>query len=195
MTSPFIYPSTPHVRRHGPAGYADSTGYRPWLRDEFSFRCVYCLMREQWGRMGGTFEIDLISYPSSIVPIWPPSTTTLYTFAELRNPAKRELAIPDPLMTLSSRHRPSFLRMGKLHTENPDAACLIEILGLDAEDAVEFRMSWGRHHRPSKCKQSDPVSQIPWGIPDVIFQICSGLGLPAQNTPPRWRRRVLSCAA
>src|SRR6266702_8310460 len=58
MTIPFIYPSATHVRRHGPAGYADHAGYRPWLRDEFSFRCVYCLLREQWGQMRGGHAID-----------------------------------------------------------------------------------------------------------------------------------------
>ncbi len=38
--SPFIYPARPHTRRHGPQGYAGYASYRPWLRDEFSFRCV-----------------------------------------------------------------------------------------------------------------------------------------------------------
>src|SRR5262249_33852097 len=42
------YPSAPHVRRHGPRGYLDYKHYKPWLRDEFSFRCVYCLCRETW---------------------------------------------------------------------------------------------------------------------------------------------------
>src|SRR5205814_9068910 len=27
-------------------------------RDEFTFRCVYCLLREQWGLVRGTFAID-----------------------------------------------------------------------------------------------------------------------------------------
>ena len=49
MTDPFSYPAAAHVRRHGPQGYADYPSYLPWLRDEFSFRCVYCLLREQWG--------------------------------------------------------------------------------------------------------------------------------------------------
>ncbi len=40
MTDPFSYPNRPHVRRHGPRGYANYESYRPWLRDEFSFRCV-----------------------------------------------------------------------------------------------------------------------------------------------------------
>lgn len=44
----FVYPDAAHVRRHGPRGYADYKHYKPWLRDEFSFRCVYCLCRETW---------------------------------------------------------------------------------------------------------------------------------------------------
>jgi hypothetical protein len=44
----FNYPSGPVVRRHGPQGYLDYKHYKPWLRDEFSFRCVYCLCRETW---------------------------------------------------------------------------------------------------------------------------------------------------
>jgi hypothetical protein len=31
---------------------------------------------------------------------------------------------------------------GRLHTTSAEAACLIEILGLDAEDMVEYRMTW-----------------------------------------------------
>ena len=48
MSSPFTYPVTPHVRRHGPSGYANHAEFRQWLRDEFAFSCVYCLLREVW---------------------------------------------------------------------------------------------------------------------------------------------------
>jgi hypothetical protein len=44
----FDYPMEPHRRKHGPAGYTDYTSYKEWLRDEFAFRCVYCLARERW---------------------------------------------------------------------------------------------------------------------------------------------------
>ena len=54
----FRYPNVPLARRHGPEGYADYRSYRPWLRDEFAFRCVYCLIREQWGRVSGEFDLD-----------------------------------------------------------------------------------------------------------------------------------------
>ena len=45
---PFAYPGEPHGRRHGPAGYTKYQEYRPWLEDEFTFRCVYCLKRMVW---------------------------------------------------------------------------------------------------------------------------------------------------
>ncbi len=55
----FEYPGEPHVRRHGPRGYRDSRSYKPWLRDEFGFRCVYCLWREVWCADGdGSFSVD-----------------------------------------------------------------------------------------------------------------------------------------
>ncbi len=31
---------------------------------------------------------------------------------------------------------------GRLHTDNADAACLIEILDLNSDEAVKFRMTW-----------------------------------------------------
>ena len=47
MTSySYRYPSRPHLRKHGPRGYRTAVDFRPWLRDEFLFRCVYCLERE-----------------------------------------------------------------------------------------------------------------------------------------------------
>jgi hypothetical protein len=55
---PFPYPLEPHARKHGPAGYTEYDSFRPWLRDEFSFRCVFCLSREQWGKMLGLWDID-----------------------------------------------------------------------------------------------------------------------------------------
>jgi hypothetical protein len=44
----FDYPQAVVPRRHGPCGYVDYQAYKPWLRDEFAFRCVYCLTRERW---------------------------------------------------------------------------------------------------------------------------------------------------
>lgn len=61
MTDVFQYPSQPHIRKHGPQGYHAYESYKPWLRDEFSFRCVYCLCRERWFPDGeAAFSVDHI---------------------------------------------------------------------------------------------------------------------------------------
>ena len=54
----FDYPEPREARRHLPANYAAYESYRPWLRDEFDFRCVYCLKRETWGQVTSEFELD-----------------------------------------------------------------------------------------------------------------------------------------
>src|SRR5207253_8059527 len=54
----FAYPSHLSGRLHGPRGYAQVEAYRHWLRDEFSYRCAYCLMRETWLRGKSGFQID-----------------------------------------------------------------------------------------------------------------------------------------
>jgi hypothetical protein len=48
VPEPFVYPIRPIVRRHGPAGYMDYQSFKPWLRDEFAFACVFCRIRECW---------------------------------------------------------------------------------------------------------------------------------------------------
>src|SRR6059058_3521824 len=67
-TSVFAYALYPHERRHGPQGYEDYQSYKPWLRDEFSFRCVYCLCRESWFPDGDdSFSVDHFT-PRTAVP-------------------------------------------------------------------------------------------------------------------------------
>src|SRR5215203_1392514 len=61
---PFAYSTTCHTRKHGPSGYTDYKSYRAWLRDEFSFRCVFCLKREQWP-LTGPWDIDHLAPQSS----------------------------------------------------------------------------------------------------------------------------------
>lgn len=57
---PFAYPKAPLTRRHGPVYKNSWESYRDWLRDEFEFRCVYCLRRERWIGRFANFDIDHI---------------------------------------------------------------------------------------------------------------------------------------
>jgi len=58
IPEPYSYPKKPHFRRHGPRDWKDYRRYRDWLRDEFSFRCVYCLEREVWRDMRERMHIE-----------------------------------------------------------------------------------------------------------------------------------------
>ncbi len=140
MSSPFLYPLDSHVLRHGPQGYSDYSSYRPWLRDEFSYRCIYCLLREQWGRVRGIYAIDhflaVSRHPAGITDY----ENLLYACATC-NTAKGDRVIPDPLAVLVG----STVRVeedGTIHTDNPEAARLIELLGLASPQSTEFRMLW-----------------------------------------------------
>ncbi len=140
MTVPFDYPSASHVRRHGPLGYAGYASYRPWLRDEFSFRCVYCLLREQWGRVRRSFDLDHFQ-PTAIRPVLALHYDNLLYTCATCNSTKRGLEVPDPLSVLiQGKVRVS--EDGRIHADSPEVACLVEILGLDSEEVVEFRMTW-----------------------------------------------------
>ncbi len=58
--SPFPYPKAPLIRRHAPVYENQWEPYRDWLRDEFEFRCAYCLRRERWIGRYANFDIDHI---------------------------------------------------------------------------------------------------------------------------------------
>jgi hypothetical protein len=140
MSAPFEYPLAPHARRHGPQGYADYASFRPWLRDEFSFRCVYCLLREQWGLVRSIYAIDhflpVAHHPASVTDY----DNLLYACVTC-NTAKGARAVPDPLAVLTS----AVVRVAKdgtIQAGNPEAARLIELLGLDSQDYTEFRKLW-----------------------------------------------------
>jgi HNH endonuclease len=141
MTPPFQYPPAPHVRRHGPQGYADYSSFRPWLRDEFSFRCVYCLLREQWGRVNGTFTIDHF-VAVAIDPELENDYDNLLSACVTCNLRKGVRVLPDPLTVLTS----TVVRVesdGTIHADaNSEAARLIELLGLDSRESTRFRKRW-----------------------------------------------------
>lgn len=140
MNIPFDYPSSPHARRHGPRGYSDYPSYRPWLRDEFSFRCVYCLLREQWGRVRGVYALDHF-LPVAHHPEQETEYDNLLYACATCNAAKGDRSVPDPLTVLIG----TAVRVsedGLLHAKSAEAARLIELLGLNDPRTVEFRMLW-----------------------------------------------------
>jgi hypothetical protein len=69
LPDPFAYSTAPHIRRHGPKGYVNYQSYKPFLRDEFAFRCVYCLERELWyPDRAASFSADHVD-PKAMNPV------------------------------------------------------------------------------------------------------------------------------
>lgn len=139
--SAFDYPAAALARRHGPGGYARYESYRAWLRDEFSFRCVYCLSREQWGRATGEFDLDHF-----VAQATRPTAKTTYdnlvyscTRCNLTKSAQR---VPDPavLTTENVRLQPD----GSLAGNSDDVQCLILKLDLNSPQLVSWRLLWMR---------------------------------------------------
>jgi hypothetical protein len=166
--SPFTYPSQPHERRHGPLGYAQALSFRPWLRDEFAFRCVYCLIREQWGRLRGTFDLDHF-LPVSQYPEQANTYDNLLYACAACNAAKGNRSVPDPTSVLLS---PGvwIAENGRVSSDSSEGSRLIELLGLDSPQFTEYRMLWigiialaERYDRPLYLK----LQGFPNDLPDL----------------------------
>lgn len=142
MRSGFTYPDSPYRRRHGPLGYADYDSYRPWLRDEFDFRCVFCLIREQWGRVSGEFDVDHY-IPLSIQPGGATDYDNLLYACRACNAAKGSHLIPDPTVVLTAREIVVF-DDGTVEGIGEDAIRLIRVLDLNDVEYCRWRRTWLR---------------------------------------------------
>src|SRR4051812_32518760 len=90
---PYSYPPGPHLRRHDPIGWKDYQKYRPWLRDEFQFRCVYCLDRERWRDMREQMQIDHFE-PQALNPRLKYKYSNLLYLCPACNHLKRDYILP-----------------------------------------------------------------------------------------------------
>jgi hypothetical protein len=137
----FTMPREPHVRRHGPY-YADYTKYKPWLRDEFQFRCVYCMYREQWERGGWRrYHVDHL-VPQSVDPSRINEYENLVYSCDLCNQYKSGDTMPSPCDVAYGRHYQFNDRGEAVSVSGDEGLQLIEILGLNEQDAVEHRHRW-----------------------------------------------------
>ncbi len=134
---PFEFELGVHVRRHGPHGYATYPPYRDWLRDEFCFRCVFCLKRELWGIRLNSFHIDHF-IPQVIAPQLGCTYDNLLYLCATCNSVKNDLEIPDPCaVSLADSLR--FLNTGEAQWLNESGELIVELLHLNADDNVRFR--------------------------------------------------------
>lgn len=135
---PFRYPDSPHRRKHGPQGYADYSEFREWLRDEFDFRCVYCLFRERWGQKKGNFDLDHL-IPRKIREDLALTYDNLVYACHACNLMKSFASLPDPHVHVYA----DCVRVeddGSVTALNQHGETLIDELDLDDQQREEFRL-------------------------------------------------------
>jgi hypothetical protein len=180
MMAPFIYPAAAQLRQHGPRGYAEYESYRPWVRDEFSFRCVYCLIRERWGPTEGVYALDHF-LPIAARPDLALEYENLLYACISCNLSKGSLETPDPCSTLLHEVVQVF-EDGDIRANTDQARKIIELLGLDRPRLREFRELWilivrlAALHDPTLFRR---LMGYPADLPDL-----STLRPPEGNTRP-----------
>ena len=166
MTQPFDYPSGPIVRRHAPRGYERPIGYRPWLRDDFSFRCVFCLLRETW--VTGDLQVEHFE-PAALVPERSLDYSNLLYACHVCNGKKGVQRIPDPCQVLT-RDDIVLGEEGRLIGRTPAARAVISALGLNSKRLCKFREMWSGI--VEMARQFDPelyrrMMGYPTSLPDL----------------------------
>ena len=161
----FDYPDQRKERRHGPAGYASCERYRAWLRDEFDFRCVYCLKRETWGQVTGEFDLDHFE-PQSLNPRRELDYLNLVYACRRCNSVKHDQTVGDPLDLLHSRNvatRPD----GSLYAADLETRRLIRQLDLNSPRLRSWRSMWMRIATLAEERDADLYRQLV-GFPDDL---------------------------
>ena len=178
LPKPFRYPSKPHQRRHGPAGCIDYQEYKPWLQDEFVFRCIYCLEREVWYPSGAdAFSVDHV-VPQSEDPALTCTYTNLVYACCRCNSLRREVQLLNPVRTAFADH----LAVGKngvLRARSKRGQDIIDQLHLNSEAAIKFRNGIIRVLR---LKQQQPKN------PDIDDLFRETFGYP-QDLPDLSKKR------
>lgn len=134
---PYSYPATPHERKHGPSGWSDYRRYRPWLRDEFRFRCVYCLERERWRDMRVAMPVDHF-VPQARAPHLKKTYENLLYLCPSCNTLKQDDLLPDPCAVALGRCL-RVQRDGRTEALSLEGERIVEVLELDDQRIVSHR--------------------------------------------------------
>ena len=179
MPDPFRYPAQVHVRRHGPSGYKHHRGFGPWLRDEFEFRCVFCLRREQWDR-ASSLEVDHFQ-PTSHKPSGKLDYDNLIYVCARCNAAKGARTVLSPTQGLLDET--AFVEQeGQLIGHTAAARKLIGEMRLNHPKLIHFRRLWLEIIAMASRFDPDLYRRL-MGYPDDLPDL-SHMRPPKGNTRP-----------
>ena len=135
----FQYPKHAHVRRHGPRGYRNYQSYKPWLRDEFDFRCVYCLWRERWYAAGeSAFGVEHLQSQVMAPQLVCDYDNLVYACCRCNSAKTDATVVLDPCRDAFGDHL-EVLVNGHIHATTPEGREVIRICRLDERLLTESR--------------------------------------------------------
>lgn len=165
---PFCYPVKPHARKHGPSGYKHWDGYRDWLRDEFDFRCVFCLRREVWDERRAVFAVEHL-IPRKHAPNRALDYANLVYACSSCNSAKSANPAPDPCVHAYGKLVEVKLD-GEIRPVNAEGKRLIRAARLDDEKTTRWRELYIgvlhnlKKHEPARYRA---MLDFPPDLPDL----------------------------
>jgi hypothetical protein len=135
----FEYPVAGCTRRHGPCGYSDYRAYKPWLRDDFAFRCVYCLVRERWYPSGhDDFAVDHVVSQAAVPALMTDYDNLVYACGSCnRNRQDSELPFHPAIEPLGRHLRAA--SDGAVEPLSAEGRRLLKICHLNRAMLVDFR--------------------------------------------------------
>ncbi len=187
FVSLFNYPTKPHDRRHGPSGYTDYRSYKPWLRDEFEFRCVFCLVRERWSPEGDSgFSVEHIVPQSKNEDLICEYHNLLLACVGCNSiKSDSELGL-DPCQVAFGLHI-RFDADGRLEALTPEGNALIQLCLLNRPKLVETRKRYQKLCEFLLAQKEDPLARDlirqTFGYPENLPNL-SKMIPPGGNTQP-----------
>ena len=180
---PFQYPLTPLARKHAPGYPTQWEPYRHWLRDDFDFRCVYCLQRERWVKRRAIFAIDhIVPREAGGAP---------YDYGNLAyacascNSNKSDNLVPHPEEHAYGKCV-EVNKDGGIRAKNREGRWLIRALHLDDEENTGYRRDRIRElelfakHDP---KHFEHLMSFPDNLPDLQSKLP-----PSNAKPDSWKQ-------
>jgi hypothetical protein len=155
---PFAYPTERLVRRYAPEGYTDYASFKPWLRDEFTFRCVFCLLRERMVEPAGQdiFSVEHLLPRSTHPHLTCDYANLVYACLKCNSNKSDQGPVLDPCRTAYGNHL-SVASDGTIRATSRDGRKLVRLVRLDREELTEFR---GRVLRLAEAAERQPRSLL-----------------------------------
>lgn len=186
---PFDYPDQPHKYRHGPGGYSSYSQFRPWVRDEYEYRCVYCLFRERWCPI---LKLHLDHFVAQAVDSSKKGAYRNLVYAcPTCNTTKSHHRIPNPVRVLT-RDSVTVNEDGTIDCHTTQAQKIVRKLGLDSPEYNEWRrlmIDIVAMAAATKTGKHKDLFKNLMGYPDNLPDL--GRKTPASNSR---RKGVTECA-